>query len=117
MKARKPVAREGSLTALLSSHVAIAESFTPSEAVLTGWYILQCEAFASYTDKLAESMAWGELNGAPYDAEFYQLDARYRWACDYYTRLRNCGHVLSCPTHGPTGASAGLSEDEALALS
>ena len=49
--------------------------------------------------------------------EYYHLMARYQYAVDTLRKLEEAGHILVCPQHGPPGCGAGLTEDQATALS
>lgn len=119
----KPPANQGGMTALLSTNAAHAASFTPSAEVLTRWYEQQVVAVRAHVAALEGALRERAENtnvltrvDDPGWADYYALDARYRYSVETLRRIEAAGHVLSCPTHGPFGCGAGLSEDEATAL-
>jgi len=115
--------RDGSLTALLETHKETARSFEPAPEQLLAWYQAQLAAVEVHVAALAASCLnllfqprkkSRDDEGWP---EYYAMDARNRWGSDLLSELVKRQHCLSCPTHGIFGAGAGLTENQATALS
>lgn len=122
-KGKPPSSQQGGMTALLSSNAAHAASFTPSDDQLTKWYNLQLAAVTAHVAAIGavvEEMA-SPANALTRTADptwpaYYANLARYRFNLDTLRMIETAGHVVSCPTHGPTGCGAGLTEEQSAAL-